>query len=112
MSTHNCRCAEAVKQNDVRKASRIIAELRALTSPSGSGAQRMAHYFTDALVRFLPSLCTLSCFSCDLYWTLRGWVFGVGGAIHSRLSLALLPMCFFSSIFAECLLDELNILGC
>ncbi|KAH8957786.1 hypothetical protein BDL97_07G109100 [Sphagnum fallax] len=43
-------CAEAVKQNDVRKASRIIAELRALTSPSGSGAQRMAHYFTDALV--------------------------------------------------------------
>jgi hypothetical protein len=53
MSTHNCRCAEAVKQNDVRKASTIIAELRALTSPSGSGAQRMAHYFTDALVRFL-----------------------------------------------------------
>jgi hypothetical protein len=105
-------CAEAVKQNDVRNASRIIAELRALTSPSGNGAQRMAHYFTDALVRFLPCLCTLPCFSCDLYWTLRGWVFGVGGAIHSRLSLALLPMCFFSSIFAECLLDELNILGC
>jgi hypothetical protein len=60
----NCRCAEAVKQNDVRKASRIIAELRALTSPSGSGAQRMAHYFTDALVKFLPCLCTLLCFSC------------------------------------------------
>jgi len=52
-----------VKQNDVRKASRIIAELRALTSPSGSGAQRMAHYFTDALVRFLPGLCALPCFS-------------------------------------------------
>ncbi len=60
----NCRCAEAVKQNDVRKASRIIAELRTLTSPSGSGAQRMAHYFTDALVRFLPCLCTLLCISC------------------------------------------------
>jgi hypothetical protein len=59
-------CAEAVKQNDARKASRIIAELRALTSPSGNGAQRMAHYFTDALVRFLPGLCALPCFSCNL----------------------------------------------
>jgi hypothetical protein len=68
MSTHNCRCAEAVKQNDVRKASRIIAELRALTSPSGSGAQRMAHYFTDALVRFLPILdCHLRSHPCVFF---------------------------------------------
>ncbi len=39
-------------------------------------------------------------------------MFSVGGEIHSSLSLAFLHFFFLKSIFAECLLDELNILGC
>jgi hypothetical protein len=45
------RCAEAIGQNDVTTASQLVVELRECSSPYGSGAQRMAHYFTDALVR-------------------------------------------------------------
>jgi hypothetical protein len=44
------RCGEAIGQNDLRKATQIIVELRELSSPNGSGVQRMAHYVTDALV--------------------------------------------------------------
>jgi hypothetical protein len=47
------RCGEAIGQNDLRKATQIIVELRELSSPNGSGVQRMAHYVTDALVIFL-----------------------------------------------------------
>ncbi|CAK9278045.1 unnamed protein product [Sphagnum jensenii] len=44
------RCAQAVEQNDISHASELIAELRQHSSPYGSGAQRTAHYFTEALV--------------------------------------------------------------
>jgi hypothetical protein len=47
------KCGEAIGQNDLRKATQIIVELRELSSPNGSGVQRMAHYVTDALVIFL-----------------------------------------------------------
>lgn len=50
---NDLRCGEAIGQNDLRKATQIIVELRELSSPNGSGVQRMAHYVTDALVIFL-----------------------------------------------------------
>jgi hypothetical protein len=50
---NDLRCGEAIGQNDLRKATQIIVELRELSSPNGSGVQRMAHYVTDALVIFV-----------------------------------------------------------
>ncbi|KAH8940666.1 hypothetical protein BDL97_15G101100 [Sphagnum fallax] len=44
------RCGEAIKQNDLKVATQIITKLRELSSPNGNGAQRMAHYVTNALV--------------------------------------------------------------
>jgi hypothetical protein len=46
------RCGEAIKQNDLRMATQIITKLRELSSPNGSGVQRMAHYVTNALVKY------------------------------------------------------------
>jgi hypothetical protein len=50
---NDLRCGEAIGQNDLRKATQTIVELRELSSSNGSGVQRMAHYVTDALVIFL-----------------------------------------------------------
>ncbi|KAH9540082.1 hypothetical protein CY35_15G090800 [Sphagnum magellanicum] len=44
------KCGEAIEQNDLRMATQIITKLRELSSPNGNGAQRMAHYVTNALV--------------------------------------------------------------
>jgi hypothetical protein len=46
------RCGEAIKQNDLRMATQIITKLRELSSPNGNGVQRMAHYITNALVKY------------------------------------------------------------
>ncbi len=48
---HHPRCGEAIGQNDLRQAIQIITKLHELSSPKGSGVQRMAHYVTYALVR-------------------------------------------------------------
>ncbi len=46
------RCGEAIKQNDLKVATQIITRLRELSSPNGNGVQRMAHYVTNALVKY------------------------------------------------------------
>ncbi len=46
------RCGEAIEQNDLRMATQIIIKLRELSSPNGNGVQRMAHYVTNALVKY------------------------------------------------------------
>jgi hypothetical protein len=46
------RCGEAIQQNDLKMATQIITKLRELSSPNGNGVQRMAHYVTNALVKY------------------------------------------------------------
>lgn len=45
-------CAQAVEQSDYRRANELIGELRQHSSAYGNAQQRMAHYFTEALVSF------------------------------------------------------------
>lgn len=75
------RCAEAVGQNDVRTASQLIMELRECSSPYGSGAQRMAHYVTDALVAKMSGI------GAQLYVTLRNTGPSFGPMLRAYKSL-------------------------
>lgn len=45
-------CAQAVEQSDYRHANELIGELHQHSSAYGNAQQRMAHYFTEALVSF------------------------------------------------------------
>ncbi|KAJ7530342.1 hypothetical protein O6H91_15G090300 [Diphasiastrum complanatum] len=42
-------CAQAVSSNDVKKAGKLINDIRRRSTPFGSWKQRLAHYFVEAL---------------------------------------------------------------
>lgn len=43
-------CAQVVAGNDLRRANEILQEIRQHASPHGSATQRLAHYFSEALM--------------------------------------------------------------
>ncbi|KAL6907976.1 hypothetical protein ACP4OV_002146 [Aristida adscensionis] len=49
MHTMLIRCAEAVATNDRHRAVELLQRIRHLSSPTGDGTQRLAHYFADGL---------------------------------------------------------------